>query len=93
MAYTKETCGVTEKAVIGLDLRLGLKPRKFEWGHTPSRAIELKISHGKSNAPLQSVRTVTCYSLFWEGAANAARKELHESSGKPVKADGHSFSE
>ena len=30
MAYTKETCGVAEKAVIGLDLSLGLTPRKCE---------------------------------------------------------------
>ena len=50
------------------------------------------ISHGKSNAPLQSVRIVTCYSLFREGATNAAGKELHESSGQPMKAGGHIFS-
>ena len=30
MAYTKETCGVAEKAVIGLGLSLGLTPRKCE---------------------------------------------------------------
>ena len=46
MVYTKETCGVAEKAVIGLDLRLGLKPRKFERGHTPGRATKPKVSHG-----------------------------------------------
>ena len=32
---------------------------------------------------------MTCYSLFWEGAKNAAGKEPHEGSGQPVKADGH----
>ena len=47
----------------------------------------------KVNVPLQSVKTVTCYSLFQEGAANVAGKEPHEGSSKPVKADGHSFSE
>ena len=46
MAYTKETCGVVEKAVIGLDLSMGLKPRKFEREHTLGRATKPKVSHG-----------------------------------------------
>ena len=50
-----------------------------------------KVSYGKSNAPMQSVRIVTCYSLFREGAMNAVGKEPHEGSGQPVKAVRHSF--
>ena len=46
------SCGVTERAVIGLDLRLGLKPWKFEQGHTPGHVTKIKVSCGKSDAPL-----------------------------------------
>ena len=46
MVYTKKTYGVAEKAMIGLDLRLGLKPRKFEREHTPGCATKPKVSHG-----------------------------------------------
>ena len=87
-----QTYGVVERAVIGLDQLLA--PTSWNCGResTSGCATRKLISHGKSNAPLQSVRTVTCYSLFQEGATNAEGKELHESSGQPVKADGHRFS-
>ena len=70
-------CGVVEKAMIGLVLILGLTPRSADDISCPVGNKD-KFSNGKSNAPLQSVKIVTCYSLFREGTANAAGKELHE---------------
>ena len=66
------------RAVIGLYLRLGPIPKEVWMGKIARLCNKALISHGKSSAPLQSVRIVTCYSLFREGTANAAGKELHE---------------
>ena len=70
--------GSRRRAVIGLDLRLGPILKEVWTSMQLGCATRLRISHGKSSAPLQSVRIVTCYSLFREGTANAVGKELHE---------------
>ena len=84
------SCGVTERAVLAWILDYapyqGSVDKLMTWLYNKA-----KVSYGKSEVPLQSVRSVTCYSLFREGATNTAGKEPHKGSGQPVKAVGHSF--
>ena len=71
-------CGVAEKGGDWLGSSTGPHTKEVWTGKYARLCSKALISHGKSDAPLQSVRIVTCYSLFWEGTANAAGKELHE---------------
>ena len=70
--------GVAEKGSDWLGSSTGPHTKEVWTGKYARLCSKALISHGKSDAPLQSVRIVTCYSLFREGTANAAGKELHE---------------
>ena len=56
----------------------GLTARMCNKDKIARMCIKDKISYGQNNTPLQSVRIVTCYSMFREGTTNVAGKELHE---------------
>ena len=70
--------GVAEKGSDWLGSSTGPHTKEVWAGKYARLCSKALISYGKSNAPLQSVRIVTCYFLFREGTANAAGKELHE---------------
>ena len=63
--------------MIGLGLILGPTPRKCGRESTPGCAARIRSLMGKA-AHLCKVKDVACHSLFREGTANAAGKELHE---------------
>ena len=71
-------CGVAKKGGDWLGSLTGPHTKEVWTGKYARLCRKVLISYGKSNAPLQSVRIMTCYSLFREGTANAAGKELHE---------------
>ena len=70
--------GVAEKGSDWLGSSTGPHTKEVWTGKIARMCNKALISYGKSNAPLQSVKIVTCYSLFREGTANAAEKELRE---------------
>ena len=69
--------GSRRRAVIGLGLILGPTPKEVWTGMRARLVTRIRSLMGKA-AHLCRVKDVACHSLFREGTANAAGKELHE---------------
>ena len=63
--------------MIGLGLILGTTPKEVWTNLQLGYAARIRSLMGKA-AHLCRVKDVACHSLFREGTANAAGKELHE---------------
>ena len=63
--------------MIGLGLILGTTPKEVWTSMQLGYAARIRSLMGKA-AHLCRVKDVACHSLFREGTANAAGKELHE---------------